>query len=222
MGAGRRTPIGDPDREAFGKGFIRVCGLDEAGRGPLAGPVVAAAVVLPPRAERRLKGLGDSKSLSPFERARLAPAICEVALGWALGVAEPEEIDRLNILQASLLAMARAVEALPLCPDLLLVDGNQPVRSLALPQQTLVKGDARSFCVAAASIVAKEHRDALMRELGARHPGYGFEEHAGYPTQAHREALCRLGPCPIHRRTFRGVRELLATSPHQLSLFGAP
>lgn len=226
MGTGGRPPargepFGQPDRDALARGCERVCGVDEVGRGPLAGPVVAAAVVLPPGGAEKLEGLGDSKSLSPSVRARLSPRIREEALGVALGLADPEEIDRLNILQASLLAMRRAVEALPFSPDLLLVDGVHPVRCLPMSQLTLIKGDARSWCIAAASIVAKEHRDALMRDLGERYPGYGFEDHAGYPTAHHRAALARLGPCPIHRRTFRGVRELLPPSP-QLSLFEAP
>ncbi len=205
----RRDPLGEPDREAFGRGYRRVCGVDEAGRGPLAGPVVAAAVVLPPGVS--LPGLGDSKQLSPRRRAALVPLLREVALGVGVGVASAAEIDRWNILRASLLAMARAVEALPpsASPDLLLVDGLHPV-PLALPQETLVGGDGRSTAIAAASVVAKEHRDALMREGALAYPGYGFEVHKGYPTQSHREALSRLGPCPLHRRSFRGVRDARA------------
>jgi ribonuclease HII len=209
--------LGAPDRELFRRGYRLICGLDEAGRGPLAGPVVAAAVVLPPEAAARLPGLGDSKRLSHRARGILVPRILEVALSVAVAVVGPEEIDRINILQASLLAMTHAVAGLSRSPDFLLVDGNQRV-SLPIPQETLVKGDSRAACIAAASNLAKEHRDALMKEYGARYPGYGFEDHMGYPTQSHRRALERLGPCPIHRKTFGGVRELLGR-PFQPDLF---
>jgi len=198
--------LGDPDREAHRLGYLSVCGLDEVGRGPLAGPVVAAAAVLPPGAE--IPGLGDSKALTPGRRAGLVPEIRRVCRAWAVAEVPPGEIDRLNILQASLLAMSRALGRLGLTPDFLLVDGVHRVPS-EIPQQTLIRGDARSTAVAAASVLAKEHRDALMTEYARLHPGYGFEVHKGYPTAAHREALGRLGPCPIHRRTFRGVREFL-------------
>jgi len=170
--------------------------------------VVAAAVILPPDGFDHLPGLGDSKRLSSRARGLLVPRIREVALSVAVAEVGPEEIDRINILQASLLAMVRAVAELSPSPHFLLVDGNQRV-SLSIPQETLVKGDSRSACIAAASNVAKEHRDALMRGYGASYPGYGFEDHMGYPTDSHRRALERLGPCPLHRRTFRGVRELL-------------
>ncbi len=219
--AAPRPLADDPDAAAFALGHVRVCGVDEVGRGPLAGPVVAAAVVLPPDA--RLPGLGDSKRLTPATRARLVPEIRAAAVAVGLGLADPAEIDRINILQASLQAMARAVAALPCVPDYLLVDGVHPV-PVDLPQQTLVRGDARSRCVAAASVVAKEHRDALMRAFAREFPGYGFEDHKGYPTAAHRAALRRLGPSPLHRTTFRGVRELCG-GPAQPDLFpgeGAP
>ncbi len=198
--------LGDPDREAHRLGYFSVCGLDEVGRGPLAGPVVAAAVVLPPGTE--IPGLGDSKALTPARRAGLVPEIRGVCRAWGLAEVSPGEIDRLNILQASLLAMNRALGRLGLTPDFLLVDGVHRVPS-EIPQQTLIRGDARSTAVAAASVLAKEHRDALMIEYARLHPGYGFDVHKGYPTAAHREAIGRLGPCPIHRRTFRGVREFL-------------
>jgi ribonuclease HII len=197
-----------------------VCGVDEVGRGPLAGPVVAAAVLLARDAAASLPGLGDSKVLSPAARAALVPRIRQVALGVGVGFAAPDEIDRVNILQASLLAMARAIRALPCSPDFVLVDGVHAV-PISIPQETLVRGDARSACVAAASNVAKEHRDGLMREYAVFYPGYGFEEHMGYPTAGHRAALQRLGPCPLHRKSFKGVRELLAP-PSQLALFPDP
>jgi len=205
-------PLGEPDGEIFAAGFNRVCGVDEVGRGPLAGPVVAAAVVLPQHCE--IPGLGDSKKLNARARSRLVPEIRDHALATGIGVAEADEIDRVNILQASLRAMARAVAALGLTPDFLLVDGVHPVSS-PLPQRTLVGGDGRSRAIAAASILAKQHRDALMVELGRRYPGYGLEAHMGYPTPAHRAAVRRLGPTPVHRRTFKGVREFAGESAQQ-------
>jgi len=207
--------LGGPDRAALERGFRRVCGLDEAGRGPLAGPVVAAAVTF--SRDVHIIGLADSKVLRPAARARLVPVIREAALGVGVGAASPGEIDRLNILRASLLAMARAVDSLPFEPDFLLVDGIHTV-PLPIPQQTLVRGDATSTAVAAASVLAKEHRDSLMRELGQIYPGYGFDQHKGYPTLTHLEALRRLGPTPVHRASFKGVRELLG-APVQQALF---
>jgi ribonuclease HII len=180
-----------------------VCGVDEAGRGPLAGPVVAAAVILDPA--RPVSGLKDSKKLSSRQRELLAHGIREYALAWAIGQASVEEIDGLNILQASLLAMQRAVLALPQAPRLALVDGH---RAPALPcdVQTIVRGDAIEPCISAASILAKTHRDALMIELHARYPLYGFDIHKGYPTRAHLEALRCHGPSPVHRGSFGPVR----------------
>lgn len=204
MSPAPQVRLGEPDREAVAAGFATVCGVDEVGRGPLAGPVVAAAVVLPPRCE--IAGLGDSKKLTARARERLVPVIEACARATGIGVAEVDEIDRINILQASLLAMLRAVEALGLTPDLLLVDGVHPIPS-SLPQRTLVGGDGRSCAIAAASVLAKQFRDARMAELGRRYPGYGFETHMGYPTRLHRAAVQRLGPSPVHRRTFKGVRE---------------
>ncbi len=219
MGRGGVAPgFGEPDTAARRRGFVRVCGLDEAGRGPLAGPVVAAAAILAPDAS--LPGLNDSKRLTPDARARLAPAIQEVSLAWGVGIATPREVDAINVLQASLLAMARAIEALSVAPDYLLVDGLHTV-DLPLPQEALVGGDGRSAAIAAASVLAKEHRDTLMCEYARLYPGYGFETHKGYPTQAHQHALRRLGPCPIHRISFRGVRELVTRSP-QPPLFPEP
>jgi ribonuclease HII len=183
----------------------RVAGVDEAGRGPLAGPVVAAAVVLAP--EQRFVGLDDSKRVKEADRERLYDEIVAVAQGWAVGVADVAEIDAVNILQATRRAMARAVAGLGSPPDLLLVDA--VVVPCSVPQHALVKGDQRSASIAAASILAKVTRDRMMAEYERRYPGYGFGRHKGYPTQAHRRALRALGPTPIHRTTFRGVRELL-------------
>lgn len=180
-----------------------VCGVDEAGRGPLAGPVVAAAVVLDP--DRPIAGLRDSKRLPPARRDALAEAIRERALGWAVAQASVAEIDRLNILQASLLAMRRAVEALPVAPTLARVDGNQPPR-LACAVELVVGGDATEPCISAASILAKTERDAMMVALHARHPEYGFDRHKGYPTAEHVALLQRHGPCAAHRRSFAPVR----------------
>jgi ribonuclease HII len=193
--------------EAPARAAGRVCGVDEAGRGPLAGPVVAAAVILDPA--RPIDGLRDSKVLSPRQRAAAALAIRAGALAWALAEASVEEIDRLNILQATLLAMRRAVEALRPAADYALIDGNQVPR-LAIPARAFVRGDALEPAISAASILAKTHRDALMAELDARHPGYGFAEHAGYGTPQHLERLRALGPCPLHRRSFAPVRHLFA------------
>ena len=185
---------------------LLIAGVDEVGRGPLAGPVVAAAVILDPA--RPITGLADSKTLSPVRREQLATEIRAQALAWALGRAEVAEIDRLNILQASLLAMQRAVAALSLAPEKVLVDGNRcPV--LACPCEAIIKGDATVPAISAASILAKVARDAELCELHDRYPHYGFARHKGYPTAAHREALCRHGPCPEHRRSFAPVAAVL-------------
>ena len=182
-----------------------VCGVDEVGRGPLAGPVVAAAVIL----TNPLAGIRDSKMLSARVREDLARRIHAVA-PFAIAAASATEIDRLNVLQASLLAMRRAVARLPVRPDLVLVDGNQDPR-LGLPTRLVIGGDALEPAIGAASIVAKVLRDRLMRRLAARHPGYGFERNVGYGTAEHRAALLRLGPSPHHRRSFAPCRAALVT-----------
>lgn len=183
-----------------------VAGVDEAGRGPLAGPVVTAAVILDPA--RPIAGLGDSKSLTARRRAALAREIRETA--WVgIGIAEPAEIDRLNILHATMTAMARAVARLPVRPDRVLIDGNRVPEGLPCPAEAIVRGDAREPAIGAASIIAKTLRDALMEEAASRFPGYGLEGHKGYPSKAHREALMALGPCPIHRMSYAPVREAL-------------
>jgi ribonuclease HII len=184
----------------------RVCGVDEAGRGPLAGPVFAAAVILDPT--RPIAGLRDSKQLSPARRDALAAAIRVRAIAWALGRASVSEIDRLNVLQATMLAMHRAVAGLPRMPELARVDGDR-VPPLSCDVQTIVRGDAIDPCISAASILAKTARDAAMLRLNRRFPGYGFERHKGYPTAEHLEALRRLGPCAAHRRSFAPVRATL-------------
>ena len=183
----------------------RVCGIDEAGRGPLAGPVVAAAVILDPAC--RIDGLRDSKVLNPLRREELAARVRERAMAFAVAEASVEEIDALNILQATLLAMRRAVEALPVAPEYALVDGNQMPR-LSIPGRAIVSGDALEPAISAASILAKTARDAMMRAFDAQHPGYGFSQHMGYGTPEHLDRLRRLGPCPLHRRSFAPVRGL--------------
>lgn len=186
-----------------------VAGVDEAGRGPLAGPVVAAAVILGPA--HGIDGLADSKALSAVRREALAEQIQARAIAWAVGRAEVEEIDRINILQASLLAMQRAVAGLGVAPELALVDGNQ-APALACAVRTIVKGDATVPEIQAASILAKVSRDAEMQEWDRHYPGYGFAGHKGYPTAAHLAALARLGVTPIHRRSFAPVRRVLDKS----------
>ncbi len=184
-----------------------VAGVDEAGRGPLAGPVVAAAVILDPG--RRILGLRDSKVLTALRRDTLYDRICEHALCCGIGVASVEEIDRINILQATMLAMQRAVRALRLTPHKVVVDGNRlPV--LPMLAEAIVDGDAKVRAISAASIIAKVTRDRLCVELHERHPDYGFAVHKGYPTPMHLEALRAHGPCEAHRRSFAPVREALA------------
>lgn len=187
-----------------------VAGVDEAGRGPLAGPVIAAAVILD--SSRAIPGLADSKALTERQRERLFGEIRQHALAWSIGRAEVEEIDRLNILQASLLAMRRAVEQLGLRPDLARIDGNR-CPELLCPAQAVVGGDRTVPAISAASILAKVTRDREMRVLDQAYPGYGFVRHKGYPTKAHIEALQALGVSPIHRRSFGPVRKLLALQP---------
>ncbi len=187
------------EKRAGEQGFSAVCGIDEAGRGPLAGPVCAAAVILPPDCD--IPGLNDSKKLSEKKRETLFPVIQEKALAFGIGWATAEEIDRVNILQATFLAMARAVEALPAPADYALVDGNR-MPPLPIPGETIVKGDATSASIAAASILAKVSRDRLLRQLDEEHPEYGFAKHKGYGTKAHYEAIRKYGLLPEHRRSF--------------------
>lgn len=186
---------------------IREAGCDEAGRGCLCGPVSCAAVILPDGFE--CPELNDSKQLTEHRREELRPMIEREALAWAVVMVEAEEIDRINILNASIAGMQRALDRLKVRPEHILVDGNlfrpylDPVLNMATPCTTVVKGDATYMSIAAASVLAKTHRDELMREYALRYPGYGWEKNMGYPTKAHREAISRLGPTPIHRRTFR-------------------
>lgn len=203
------TPTYTPDfsfeTAATARGFLRVAGVDEVGRGPLCGPVTAAAVVFhgPPPA-----GLNDSKKLNAARRAALVPQIMAVS-DWAVAHASVEEIDALNILQASHLAMCRALAALPRPADYALIDGNRLPKALTLPAEAVVKGDARSLSIAAASILAKEARDLLMVDLAQQFPGYGWERNAGYPTPDHLNALLNLGVTAHHRRSFKPVHNIL-------------
>lgn len=192
------------ERQHWARGRRVVVGLDEAGRGCLAGPVVAAAVVLPPEAD--LPGLDDSKALSAEARKALVPDIYREAVAVGVGECSPAEVDALNVLWASMEAMRRAAAALPLLPDVFLVDGNRGVPGAPCPQETVVKGDARSLSIAAASVIAKVARDRRMAELHEAYPVYGWATHKGYPTAAHYAALAVHGPSPYHRRTFRLTR----------------
>lgn len=196
------------EERARARGFRTVAGIDEAGRGPLAGPVVAAAVVLP--GEFDLPGLTDSKKLSEKKREALYPLIRQQARAVGIGVASAGEIDRINILQATLLAMQRALARLDVRPDHLLIDGITPL-PVAISQETLKKGDSRSLSVAAASVVAKVVRDRIMLSLDRQMPGYGFAGHKGYGTEQHRRAIAALGPTAQHRKSFGGVREFAGT-----------
>jgi len=208
MPRGRRAPAEGAGQMTLGLAPVPglVCGVDEAGRGPLAGPVYAAAVILDEAAP--IPGLRDSKALTPARREALAGLIRVRARAWAIASASVEEIDALNILQAALLAMSRAVEALSPAPALARVDGNRAPR-LRCAVETLVRGDALDPAISAASILAKTARDAALAELHRRHPDYGFDLHKGYPTPEHLERLRRLGPCDAHRRSFAPVREAL-------------
>jgi len=187
------------ERELWAAGTRRVAGVDEAGVGPLAGPVVAAAVVFEPG--EFVRGADDSKRLSPSRREELAAEIRERAAAWSVARVDALEIDRINVYRAGLEAMRRAVEGLGCRPDHVLVDA-RTIPGLAVPQEAVVGGDGRCHAIAAASILAKTERDRMMARLDIAYPGYGFAEHKGYPTEAHREALRRLGPCPVHRRSF--------------------
>ena len=184
-----------------------VAGVDEVGRGPLAGAVVAAAVILTP--DNWIDGLADSKALSEKKREALDKEIRQKALCWCIARAEVDEIDRLNIFHASLLAMKRAVEGLSHCPDFVKIDGNKCI-DVPLPMEAIVKGDSKVAAISAASIIAKVARDREMIELDKQYPQYGFASHKGYPTRAHREALIKYGPICHHRRSFKPVRDVLA------------
>ncbi len=189
----------DLENELRAQGMELICGVDEAGRGPLAGPVCAAAVILPAGVE--IEGLNDSKKLTEKKREALFPVIQETALRWGIAFADHAEIDEKNILQATFLAMNRAIDALGVSPELCLIDGNRD-QGIRRPSRTVVGGDAKCACIAAASVLAKVTRDRFMLDMDERYPGYGFAKHKGYPTAAHYAAIRELGPCPIHRMSF--------------------
>ncbi len=203
------------ERRLWQRGIVHIAGVDEAGMAPLAGPVVAAAAILPH--EFKPVGIDDSKQLDAETRERLVVDIKANAVAWAVGIAEVEEIDRLNIYRAGLLAMRRAVEGLACRPGFVLVDA-RTIPEILVPQQGIIHGDALSLTIAAASIIAKTTRDALMVELDGRFPGYGLARHKGYPTPEHLQALRKLGACPLHRRTFAPVREVVEGEPAQRTL----
>ena len=192
-------PSFEYEEKRYAEGYTAVCGCDEAGRGPLCGPVVAAAVILPRGLV--IEGLDDSKKLTEKKRERLFEVIKEKALAYAIAEASAAEIDEINILNASMLAMRRAVEALPIAADFALIDGNTS-RGFAIPTETVVGGDAKSYSIAAASILAKVTRDRGCAELDKEYPEYGIAKHKGYPTKDHMQAVRVHGPSPIHRRTF--------------------
>ena len=192
------------EEAARGRGALRIAGLDEVGRGPLFGPVVAAAVVLAPGFQ--FDGLTDSKKLSEKKRNNLDLEIRASAIAFAIAEVDAETIDRINIRQASLLAMRRAVEKLALSPDFLLIDGRDTI-DWECPQRAVIRGDAMSFSIAAASVLAKVHRDRLLVELDGKFPGYGLAQHKGYPCPAHLAALAKLGPTPLHRRSYHPVAQ---------------
>jgi len=193
------------EKALWNEGFLNIAGVDEAGIGPLAGPVVAAAVILPVGC--KIRGLNDSKKISrPHDREELEEIIKKESTGWAIGQAEVEEIDRMNIYHAGLLAMRRAVEGLNIQPDYLLVDA-RAIPEISCPQRGIIHGDALSMSIAAASILAKTCRDRYMLEMDALYPEYGFAAHKGYPTPKHLLALRTIGPSPIHRRSYAPVKE---------------
>jgi ribonuclease HII len=202
------------ERELWAAGITLVAGVDEAGMSPLAGPVAAAAVIFPP--ETRIPGVDDCKKLDAAERERLAPLIREAAIAWAVAFAEPAEIDRLNIYWAGISAMLRAVRRLGVWPQHLLIDGRR-LKELPILQKRIYQGDCKSFSIAAASILAKTERDARMRALDATYPGYGFARHKGYPVREHLDVLAKIGPSPVHRRSFAPVQEALGLTPDEQS-----
>ena len=198
------------ENSCLSRGFNRIAGVDEAGRGPLAGPVIAAAVILP--LGQLIAGVDDSKKLSPDKRERLFDIIMQQALAVGIGIGNVELIDTINILQATRHAMLEAVAQLSPAPDYILIDGISTIES-PIPQKTIKKGDSLSISIAAGSIIAKVTRDRLMRDLDLQYPGYGFSGHKGYGSSLHLEAIRRLGPSPVHRLTFGGVREHVRCSP---------
>lgn len=192
------------EKRLYQQGYSRIAGVDEAGRGPLAGPVTAAAVILPPGIE--IEGLNDSKKLTEKKREALFEVICEKALAYSICSVSNETIDQINILEATMQAMRAAIEGLSVTPDYVLIDGNR-MKGVTLPHETIVKGDSLSASIAAASILAKVSRDRYMYQQAQLYPEYHFEKHKAYGTKEHLELIAKYGPSPIHRKTFRGVKE---------------
>jgi ribonuclease HII len=209
-------PLWEHETWAAAQGYARVAGGDEAGRGPWAGPVFAAFVVLP--APDAVPGVADSKILSRSQRRELFEAIQQRAIAWGIGTADAAEIDRLNILQATRVAFGRAFSAITPAPDFILLD-HLTLPGLGVPARSFPKGESISLSVAAASILAKEARDRFMEDLDREYPGYGFASHMGYGTPQHQQALARLGPCPIHRRSFKPIKRYLGLEPRNETLF---
>jgi ribonuclease HII len=205
------------EKRLKGEGFLRVAGVDEAGRGPLAGPVVAAACIIPEGVF--FEHLNDSKLLNADQRNALFEQITTCPnLIFGVGIIDMKTIDRINILQATFVAMRKAVEALSIQPDYILIDGNQlPI--FDIPSESVVRGDSLSVSIAAASVIAKVTRDRIMEEMNEKYPEYGFKQHKGYATEQHLEAIHKFGPCPIHRKTFDPVRSMLNPQPVQIELF---
>ncbi len=200
--------FGDVEAMLIDKGYQAICGVDEVGRGPLAGPVVAAAVIVPPELE--IPGVDDSKKLTAARREKVFDTIVNLGLPCAVGVIDNECIDKMNILKASLMAMRKAVMDLKQSPDFVLVDGNYPIPNISQPQFAVIGGDRRCQAIAAASIVAKVTRDRIMDRYQALYPSFTFSQHKGYPTPVHLDELKEHGPCEIHRRTFKPVADLIA------------
>jgi ribonuclease HII len=193
------------EKELWGQGFSQVAGVDEVGRGPLAGPVVSAAVIFPPKVS--VAGINDSKKLSPIARLALAKEIESKAKAYAVALVSPGEIDRFNILKASLMAMRRAIEGLSIKPDFVLVDGREKIGQLKIPQRAIIKGDSLSQSIAAASILAKVTRDKMMEKLHREYPHFDFQHNQGYATKTHKKALSQFGPTPVHRKSFSPVQK---------------
>jgi ribonuclease HII len=202
--AARRRTLLRYERVLWARGVTRIAGVDEVGVGPLAGPLIAAAVILPP--DVSLSGVDDSKKLTRAARARLCDELRACAVGVGIGIVSADEVDRLNTFWAAIEAMRRAVSALPVCAEHLLIDARR-IPELDVPQEALIKGDGRSYSIAAASIIAKVERDAVMAALDRDFPQYGFANHMGYGTREHLDALARHGPCPAHRRSFIPVNQ---------------
>lgn len=200
----KQIPKIKEERKLREKGFKNIAGLDEVGRGGLAGPVVAASVILPK--DKRLYRIRDSKILKEAEREKLAKKIKKEARSWGLGIVDTKEIEKLGLHKAGLLALKRALDKSKIMPDFVFVDYYR-IPEIKIPQKAVVKGDSRIFCIAAASILAKVYRDNLMKRLSKKYPGYGFEKHKGYGTKEHLRALEKLGPCEIHRRNFKPVKK---------------